>query len=174
MKLRAGHIVLGILAVLLWASCQQGPRRIPRDKMVDICSKMLFQDQVIRKDRTFRQQADTMLVYEGIFQQYGYNTDDYLYSLDYYLRDPDRMAKIMKEVSERMKAVAEGMTDEVTLYEWQTKMLAIYDKPVSNRLPKVPALPTRVVKDSTRDGFVLRYRQEKGLLLDTLVIRPGE
>ena len=174
MKLRAGHIVLGILAVLLWVSCQNGPKRIPRDEMIEISQEMLLQDQVVRKDRTVRQQADSSLVYEGIFQRHGYNTDDYLYSLDYYLRDPERMAKIMAEVGDRMKAAAEGMTDEVTLYEWQEKMLALYDKPVSSRLPKVPALPTRVVKDSTRDGFVLRYRQEKGLQLDTLVIRPGE
>ena len=174
MQLRAGHIVLVILAVLLWASCQKGPKLISRDEMVGISQEMLIQDWIIRKDRDIRQQADSSLVYEGIFQKYGYNTDDYLYSLNYYLRDPERMAKIMGEVSEWMSAAASGMNEEVALYEWQQKMLALYNRPVSGRLPKVPALPTRVVKDSTQDGFVLRYRQDNVLQLDTLVIRPGK
>ena len=70
-----------VLVLVMAAAC--GPHRIPRDDMEDILYRMLVQDQQIKQNPQLRRQADTMLVYEGIFQAYGFNTDDFLYSLEY-------------------------------------------------------------------------------------------
>ena len=80
-----------VLVLVMAAAC--GPHRIPRDDMEDILYRMLVQDQQIKQNPQLRRQADTMLVYEGIFQAYGFNTDDFLYSLEYYLEEPARMEK---------------------------------------------------------------------------------
>ena len=84
--------LLSALCLLAMAvSCDRGPERIPRGEMEEIMQKILMQDQYIKQHLEVRRQADTMLVYEGIFEQYGYDTDDFLSSLEYYLEDPARM-----------------------------------------------------------------------------------
>lgn len=163
MKLRAGHIVLGILAMLVWVSCQQGPRRIPQKKMVDICIDMFLQDQYIRLDPSLRKQADTTLVYEGIFEKYGYDTDDYRYSVEYYLRDPERMSKIMNEVAARMNQQARDMNEVVEFYDWREGLMELYGKPASEKLPKVvPMSDTlRIERDSDTSITFFRYRRNR-------------
>ena len=107
------------LLVLLVAAC--GPRKIPRDDMERIMADMLIQDQQIKQDRKLQKQADTSLVYEGIFEQYGYDTDDFIYSVEYYLEDPSRMEKIMGNVAARMEKEAKQAGVEAEQEEWQKK-----------------------------------------------------
>ena len=57
-------------------------------------------------------------MYEGIFEQYGYDTDDSSYSLEYYLEDPARMEKIMEKVGDRLKDEAEGGLER----SWKPKL----------------------------------------------------
>ena len=92
------HIIL--LAVVV-SAC--GPRIIPRDKMVDIYYDMFMADQQVRENRDLQHQADTMLVYEAVFNRYGYDTDDYLNSLQYYLKDPERFSQVRQAVVERLQ-----------------------------------------------------------------------
>lgn len=173
MRFRAGHILLAILALALWVSCKEGPKRIPRDEMVDICSELFLQDQAIHLNKSISDRADTVLVYEGIFRKYGYNTDDFLYSVEYYLRDPEHMAKIMGEVETRMNVAARSMNEEVEIYDIQQELLAIYAKPVSDKLPRQVSLAEkgRIVRDSTGTVQYFRYLPEEGPRLDTLVLR---
>ena len=88
--------------VLLAALSCEGPKRIPRDKMEEIYVDMFLADQRTRSDLDLRNRADTMLVYEAVFEKYGYDTDDFLYSVDYYLRDPERFAKMAQDVVDRL------------------------------------------------------------------------
>lgn len=171
MRFRAVHIVLAILALTLWVSCK-GPRRIPRGKMVDIYGEMFMQDQTLRQHQDLRKKADTMLVYEGIFRKYGYNTDDYLYSVEYYLRDPDRMGKIMDDVAENMLKAAHSLDEAVELFDWREEMMDLYSKPVSDWLPQPVAMvdTLKIERDSTEQQF-FRYRPEEPPVLDTLVLR---
>ena len=173
MGFRAGHMVLAILALVVWVSCKEGPRRIPRDMMVDIYSEMFLQDNAIRQSKDLVDRADSVLVYEGIFREYGYDTDDYLYSVEYYLRDPERMAKIMSEVQTRMNLAARSMKEEVDIYDYQKELLAIYEKPVSDKLPRQVTLAEkcRIVRDSPESGQYFRYLPEERPKLDTLVLR---
>ena len=89
-----------MLLLLLAVSC--GPRRISRDNMEEIMYQVLLQDQQIKYDHKLRLQADTCLVYEAIFEEYGYDTDDFLYSLEYYLAEPAKFEKIMERVGDRL------------------------------------------------------------------------
>lgn len=131
------HIVLLLVVAV---SC--GPRRIPRDDMERIMADILIQDQQIKNDRSLRKQADTSLVYEGIFEAYGYNTDDYLYSVEYYLQDPARMEKIMGAVAENLEKEVKLTGEEVELENWRRRFLDIYRMKVdTTRLPRPRTRP---------------------------------
>ena len=128
-----------VLVVLLVAAC--GPHRIPRDDMEDIMYRMLVQDQQIKQDPKLRKQADTMLVYEGIFESFGYDTDDFLASLDYYLADASRMEKIMEKVEQRLMEKVAQTEKEVEEESWRRNYLRIWDlKPNTRNLPQ-PSSP---------------------------------
>ncbi len=132
------HIVL-VLAVA--ASC--GPRKIPRRDMERIMADILIQDQQIKSDGALRRQADTSLVYEGIFESYGYNTDDYLYSVEYYLQDPARMEKIMGKVADRLESEIKVVEKEVEFEKWKQHLMNIYRQKVdTTRLPRPRIRPS--------------------------------
>lgn len=110
------HIILLAAAV---SAC--GPRVIPRDKMADIYYDMFMTDQLLREDLDLRRQADTMLVYEAVFNRYGYDTDDYLHSLRHYLRDPERFAQVLQQVSDRLQKDAESLVPVIEHLEWVSR-----------------------------------------------------
>ena len=139
-----------VLVLVMAAAC--GPHRIPRDDMEDILYRMLVQDQQIKQNPQLRRQADTMLVYEGIFhdtmlvyegifQAYGFNTDDFLYSLEYYLEEPARMEKVMEKVADRLGAEAKELQKEIDLDNWRAKMLKIYQMEPDTTRPRPPVRP---------------------------------
>ena len=88
------HIV--VLLAVVAVSCR-GPRVIPKDDLTDIYYDMFLLDQQIRDDADLRKQADTTLVYEAVFNKYGYDTDDYLHTLRQYLKDPERFSRVLEE-----------------------------------------------------------------------------
>ena len=94
------HIVLVLVTV---AACQN-PRIIPKDTLTDIYEDMFLADQLVRERNLPQPQMDTLLVYEAVFNKYGYNTDDYLNSVRYYLKDPERFAKVFDEVNRRLES----------------------------------------------------------------------
>ena len=105
------HIVL----VLLVAVACRGPRGIPKDTMADIYTDMFLADQMVRDADIPRAQMDTMLLYEAVFEKYGYDTEDYLYSLRYYLKDPERFGKVFENVSKRLEGEVEALKKIVEL-----------------------------------------------------------
>lgn len=130
------HIL--ILLLLVAFSCR-GPQRIPREEMEDIFYQMLIQDQQIKQDRNLKRQADTSLVYEGIFESYGYTTDDFIFSLDYYLEDASRMEKVMENVVKRLEGDASLSRMELDHERWRDALLHIYAM-----TPDTASLPQRV------------------------------
>lgn len=177
MRLRACHIFIAALLVLLTAACQDGSDRIPRKEMVEIYTQMYMLDQMVRTQPDLRKQADTSLAYEGIFRAHGYTTDDFLYSVKYYLRDPNKMAKIMDDVADELSAQARSLTDEVSGYEWREHLMAVYSKPLSKKLPQNMWAQDRmnVVRDSVGNAFV-GYRKPPQDVPEPerLVLRPEE
>lgn len=94
---------LHIVFVLLLAVACQGPQVIPKDTLADIYTDMFIADQKVRDLGIPRGQMDTMLVYEAVFEKYGYDTDDYLHTVRYYLKDPERFAKVLETVTKRLE-----------------------------------------------------------------------
>lgn len=109
------HIVLVLVAV---AACQN-PRIIPKDTLTDIYEDMFLADQLVRERNLPQPQMDTLLVYEAVFNKYGYNTDDYLNSVRYYLKDPERFAKVFDEVDRRLEAKVKELD---RLIEYQQRL----------------------------------------------------
>ena len=101
MKVRVAHIlsVMAMLLILAGSSCSKA-KVIPRGKMAEIYAEMLVMDQWILDNHRVRSQADTSLVYEPIFESYGYTTEDYRASVEHYMKDPERYSRILRRTTE--------------------------------------------------------------------------
>jgi hypothetical protein len=92
------HISALVAVFLLCLACSSdGVSVIPRSKLAKIYAEMLVMDQWAQSESQLRSVADTSLVYEPIFQKYGYDTEDYTSSVEYYMQDPERFSKILRE-----------------------------------------------------------------------------
>ena len=132
MRLRGVHIVLAVVLALI-VSCR-GPKLISKSEMKEIYSDMFLLDQQLKDDRALKRHADTMLVYEGVLEAYGYNTDDYLYSVAHYLKDPERFAKMLKQVSEELERRAKQIDREIKAKERRDKYMKVKGFPVDSML----------------------------------------
>ncbi|MBR1705307.1 MAG: DUF4296 domain-containing protein [Bacteroidales bacterium] len=172
MSRTVGHILVVLAAVLALSSCR-GPKRISRSEMKDIYFDMFMADQHIKDDRDLKRQADTMLVYEGVFRAHGYDTDDYLYSVSYYLRDPERFAKMMKEVSDRLDREAQRVGRAIEHEDWVSKFMGIRRMPVDSVL--LPFSPDSLYVGAARmerDSLDFFYRLV-GLRKDSTAVFPA-
>lgn len=141
MRCKALHIVL---LMLLVASC--GPRTIPRDDMTLIMADILVQEQQIKQNRDLRRQADTSLVYEGIFRKYGYDSDDFIHSLTYYVEDPTRMEMVMSNAAELLEGATKEVDRELEWLRWRDKMLGIYGKQADTTWPRPRVRPADTLR----------------------------
>lgn len=117
--------------------------------MEEAMYQILLQDQLIKQDAALRAKADTSLVYEGIFNELGYNTDDFLRSLHYYLEEPARMEKVMENVAERLEKEAKDIRKQLDLNKWREKLMSYYWLPPDTvSLPRLTnfldSLPVRI------------------------------
>ena len=146
--------LLHIALILLLAAACNGPRKMDRDDMEEALYQMLIQDQQIKQDRKLKAQADSSLVYEGIFASLGYDTDDFIYSLEYYLEEPARMEKVMESVADRLEAEAKEAGEAYNREQWRNSMMRLYKlAPNLTSLPQprpsgVDTLPVRFTADS--------------------------
>ena len=108
------HIVL----VLLAAAACRGPRVIPKDTLTDIYTDMFLADQMVRDENVPRVRMDTLLLYEAVFQKYGYDTDDYLYSVRHYLKDPERFGKVFENVAKRLEGEVDALEKIIDHQNW--------------------------------------------------------
>ena len=155
------HIIL-LLAVLA-VSCHKGPERIPRGEMEDIMHDVILQDQFLKQHSEIKKMADTTLVYEGIFEQYGYTTDDFLFSLAYYLEDPARMEKVMEKVEARFTKESKVVKAEVQQENWRQSFMRLYQLGLTNQhlLPKVGGKKEELFVDFHRDSLVYAPKKKE-------------
>lgn len=102
-------LVLILLVVLSAVSCGK-PKRISKGEMAQIYAEMFLADQWINDNNARRAMADTSLVYEPIFNRYGYTSRDYLYSLDYYMTDPESFEKVFRETKDILQDALDSLT----------------------------------------------------------------
>jgi len=129
MKFRPLYIAL---VLLLFAVSCKGPKLIPRKELTQIVGEMLVRDQQIRGNRTLRHMGDTTYVYEGIFEKYGYTTDDYLYSIEHYLRDPERFSRVFRDVAANMEKEKARVEKEIVARDWFLKYASVPYIPVDS------------------------------------------
>ena len=79
--------------------------------MAEIYAEMLMADQWIHDNSSMRTKADTSLVYEPIFERYGYNTEDYQASVAHYMNDPERYSRILRTTTEILEASLEELKE---------------------------------------------------------------
>ena len=97
---RSLHIIFAALVVLMtFFSCTRA-KVIPRRTFVKIYADMFLADEWIKDNPDKRRQIDTSLVYEAIFESYGYTTDDYLKSVEHYMTDTERYARMLKKAGD--------------------------------------------------------------------------
>ena len=89
--------LLSLLSLLLVFSCGRNARVIPKNRMAEIYADMFVADQWLNQNFLASRTADTTLVYEAVFEKYGYTSDDYRKSVDHYIQDPDRFARILRK-----------------------------------------------------------------------------
>ena len=136
MKRAARHILTALLALtlLLPFSCKRASV-IPRGKLADIYADMFMADQWLRSDYKYRRMADTLLVYEPIFESYGYTTDDYLLTVQEYMKDPDRFSRILKKAAKKLEKEAARLQKDLDkirysrdsrneIYEWMKEVVS--------------------------------------------------
>ena len=178
------HIVVLLAAVAV--SCR-GPRVIPKDDLTDIYYDMFLLDQQVREDPDLRKQADTTLVYEAVFNKYGYDTDDYLHTLHQYLRDPERFARVLEDVSKRFQDQVSVLDKEIERLDRLAGFLRVKQAPIDSILSifgrdsVYVGLP-RVLRDSSRYGAMFRLTEARpdtlmipadSLKADSLEVDPG-
>ena len=138
------HIAL-LLMVVAVAACR-GPRVIPRDKMVDIYCDMFIADQQVRAEGLPPKAMDTLLVYEAVFEKYGYDTDDYIHSLRHYLKDPERFAKVFEEAAERLQGQANALEPIIRHQDWVAQRMGA-------KRPRIDSVLAPFSKDSVYVGL---------------------
>lgn len=82
----------------------RGPKLIPESELSEIFAQMFLTDQWINRHTNVRRQVDTTLLYDPIFEKYGYTFEDYYYSVSEYIERPDRFQKVMQNSSKILQA----------------------------------------------------------------------
>lgn len=147
---RSPLLIAAVLAVAL--SCSSGPKVIPRRDLRKIYEEMFIGDKWLYADREMRGVADTALVYDPIFEKYGYTYEDYYHTVSRYLDSPDKFEKLLdrvqKDFDKRKKTV---ISHNAELLEQERRI-------EENRAPE--------------SGFPNYYGKDfSGVRTDTLVFR---
>lgn len=117
MRAALKYIVFSVMLAVSALSCGKRDKVIPRDEMAEIYAEMFVLDQKISREPDARRMADTLLVYEPVFEAHGYTSDDYRCSMAYYIKDPDRYVRILKETVEILETRRKELKSEKSRIE---------------------------------------------------------
>lgn len=106
---RALSHIIPLFILLATAGCSRRASVIPETTMSDIYYDMFCIDQWIQDNSDMKKAADTTLVYEPIFNRYGYTTEDYDASVSYYLARPEKLVKITERTAKRFEKETERL-----------------------------------------------------------------
>ena len=181
------HISAVSAALLLCLACSQDKSTvIPRGKMSKIYAEMLVMDQWAVSESDLRTIADTSLVYEPIFQKYGYDTEDYRKSVEHYMKDPERFSRILRATSEILEARIVEIKELKRLYLRQVEISGFVTDfnigeyfPYLSEEPYVHYYDSLSVEPDTMWVYRLKntdrgdtiYRDLRMVILDTLNVR---
>lgn len=171
-------LVIAVAVIVSAVSCDRDETVvIPRGKLAQIYAEILVTDQWIMGKPGVRRMADTTLVYEPIFEAYGYTTDDYLKSVDVYMDDPERFSKILREtvviLDKRIESLKK-LQEELQKIEDRKRFkvtLTLKDYfPYTGEEPESHYFDSLAVDVDTVTGIYRMTRHEKVRPADTLMI----
>lgn len=84
-------------ALLCLSSCRDRKDIIPKGTMSKIYYDIYMTDEAVDANYGLRRMADTMRIYEPIFNKYGYTTEDYNRSVNFYLERPDKFEDVFED-----------------------------------------------------------------------------
>lgn len=129
------HLTAFIVSLLLFASCNQG--LIPRGKMSKIIADIYLSDKYLNSTMDMVSVADSTLLYEPIFNSYGYNTDDFLRTIAYYVERPAKLKSVYLKAQESLQ-------NELDIINVQLI--------VERRLDSLKTSLERDIKEENKDG----------------------
>lgn len=89
--------------VLAASSCLRNRDIIPEDVMSSIYYDMYMTDEAVKADLKYRRMIDTLMIYEPVFNRYGYTSEDYTRSVNYYLERPDRFLEVFEKTKHMLE-----------------------------------------------------------------------
>lgn len=90
-------LIIFTISLLCLPSCKDKEGLIPEDTMAQIYYDIYMTDEAVDVNYRLRRMADTMRVYEPIFNRYGYTTEDYNRSVNFYMERPDKFEDVFEE-----------------------------------------------------------------------------
>lgn len=120
---------LSLILILIGAltfSCRRGVI-IPKETMADIYHDMYLLDQSLNKHQRFERIQDSLLVYEPLFNKYGYTFEDYTASVNYYLQRPAKFEKVFTEVKSRFEKRIKYLEDSLAIEGRKSQRWALID-----------------------------------------------
>jgi len=112
-------------------SCSNRAKVIPLKKLQKIYREMFFTDEWIKSSASLREKSDSMVVYEPIFNKYGYTTEDYLKSIDHYLKDPKKYEKSIKDLKTSLEKELTDLNSELLRDKELKDKILEYEKSAS-------------------------------------------
>lgn len=125
---RVGLIVLGFAMLAGIAGCEPPATVIPANRLSDIYADMFLADQWVNRHSDIRSQVDTMLLYDAVFEKYGYSRKDYYKSLDYYLDRPEEFQKITSVTSGKLRRKHDELRKYIAVRDSVNRLNAPYLK----------------------------------------------
>ena len=90
-------LIILTAALVCLPSCRDRKDIIPKGTMSKIYYDIYMTDEAVDVNYGLRKMADTMRIYEPIFNKYGYTTEDYNRSVSFYLERPDKFESVFED-----------------------------------------------------------------------------
>lgn len=149
---KVGLIVLGFAMLSGIVGCGSRATVIPANRLSDIYADMFLADQWVNRHSSVRPRVDTMLLYDAVFEKYGYSREDYYKSLDHYIDRPEEFQKITAAAAEKLRRE----------YDALRKFIAVRDSINRLNAPYLKHTEIDFDADSIRwDIDVLKYLDDK-------------
>lgn len=131
--------LVALVLLVLFPSCSRGGKVIPAKDLSEIYAEMFLADEWIGASQ-LRTKADTMQVYEPIFEKHGYTVEDYRRSVDRYTRDPGEFAKVF----EGARSILDARLTELTASQRRLQKLDSLRRVAEMKNIKIPRMMDEV------------------------------
>lgn len=98
-----------VSALILIMSCSKKKDIIPEDTLSQIYFDMYLTDEAVSLNYKYRRMADTLNIYEPIFNRYGYTSEDFRRSVNFYLERPDRFEDVFANTKIMLEKYKRGI-----------------------------------------------------------------